>query len=179
MKPASRSTFFNSTIRTDGRPSLPTVASAIASASFGSLALASANQASNRSKGSSAIGDASRRRTAPGQERSPIAVGLRLPSRELIFLLDAPLVVDVEYGVTAQNIVSINRIPLGRGETTVVRRAPPARPAGARPDSTGTPGARADSVVAPGAPPDSAVAPPVTPDTAAVRRDTAAVALRR
>ena len=47
---------FSSTIRTDGRPAASAVASAIASGSLGSLARASANQASNRAKGSSAIG---------------------------------------------------------------------------------------------------------------------------
>jgi hypothetical protein len=43
---------FSSTIRTDGRPSASAVASAIASGSFGSLARASASQASNKTCGS-------------------------------------------------------------------------------------------------------------------------------
>jgi hypothetical protein len=109
--------------------------------------------------------------SAPGQERGGLPVGVPLPSMDLVFLLDAPLEVDVEYGVTAAGIVNINGIPLGRGETTVVRKAPPPRPTPADPD--------ADPDTIPGAPPDSLGRPAPPPDSGAVRRDTVELALRR
>jgi len=55
--PSAPTPFIN-TIRTDGWPSESIVASAIALASLGSLAPASANQPWNRKTGSSAMADA-------------------------------------------------------------------------------------------------------------------------
>jgi hypothetical protein len=105
----------------------------------------------------------------PGQERGGLPPGLPLPRQEAIALLDAPLEVGVEYRVTAVGVTNINRLPLGRGEATVVRRAPAVRPGAPRPDSAGVPGA----------PVDSLGRPTPRPDSAGARPDTAAVGLRR
>jgi hypothetical protein len=105
----------------------------------------------------------------PGQERGGLPAGLPLPRQEAVALLDAPLEVGVEYGVTAVGVTNINRLPLGRGEATVVRRAAAARPAAPRPDSAGVPRA----------PVDSLGRPTPRPDSAGARPDTAAVGLRR
>ncbi|MSR36587.1 MAG: hypothetical protein EXR95_08090 [Gemmatimonadetes bacterium] len=93
----------------------------------------------------------------PGQERLGLPVGVPLPRMDVVALLDAPLEIGASYRVTARGVVNVNGIPLGGGDTTVVR-PPPGRP--------------------PATPGDSASAPPAVPDSARARADTAALALR-
>jgi hypothetical protein len=116
----------------------------------------------------------------PGMEQGGLPPGMPLPKQDLVVQLDKPLELGVEYRVSATGVVNINRIPLGRGDTTVVRKAPP--PPRSRADSiraglTGPAGGAAGSGAAPGARPDTTVRPTQTapqntaqPDTT-IRRD--------
>lgn len=114
----------------------------------------------------------------PGQERGGLPVGLPLPRQELIVRLGEPLELDVTYRVAATGLVNVNGIPNGRGDTTFVRKAAPARPV---PPGSGPPpgaaGAPAPATVPGAAPP--VAAPPSVPDSAAARRDSVQIALRR
>jgi hypothetical protein len=47
-----------------------------------------------------------------------------LPTRRIVGLLDAPLVVDVEYQASVTGVVNINGLTGGRGEVTLVLRPP-------------------------------------------------------
>lgn len=123
-----------------------------------SLAEAGDTAAARRDRGAPRPGQ---QLAVPGQERGGLPAGLPLPANELIVRLDGPLVPGVPYQLTAARIVNINRNPVGRGRSAVVREVPPPDSAAAPPDSAGVGGGAA--------PPDSAAAAGARPDTVGVR----------
>ena len=96
-------------------------------------------------------------RAASGEALTPD--GRPLPSRRLVLRLADFLVVNAGYKVVADNVVNINGIPRGGGESAVVREPPPA------PDSTAAP----DTATAPDSPTDSAAVAPASSDSTQVR----------
>src|SRR3546814_1755850 len=102
MKPAGPWPF-SSTIRTDGRPSAVAVASAIAFESLGSLARASAYQASNRAKGSVVMAMLLiRRRRRVEQKPSSNVNGHPGEGRDLALAFSIPVETPAFAGMTNQ-----------------------------------------------------------------------------
>ncbi len=138
-----------------------------------------------------------RPRSPEGIEEPTGPDGEPLPARRLVAILDGVLVANVGYQVTVAGVTNFSDIPLGGGESALVREPPPppdtatadslAVPdslstdtTGVSPDTTGVP---ADTTAVPpdttGVPPDTTGVPPdttgVPPDTTGVPPDTTVV----